>query len=95
MAYIVSEPCIVNTLCEQCAAIEVCPTEAILTDMGFTFIDPELCIDCGVCEALCPHGVPHTIEPVFVQGRWKHMVTRKELPLVEKNRAAAATHKGT
>ncbi|MBI3732503.1 MAG: 4Fe-4S binding protein [Chloroflexi bacterium] len=89
MAYVITDPCLVKTICEQCLGTELCPTEAILTDLGFAFIDPELCIDCGACEALCPHGVVHSIEPVYSQGRWKLMVTKKDKPAVELNRAAA------
>lgn len=42
-----------------CACVDVCPTKAIslVTDIeGFWYpeIDMELCIDCGLCEKVCP-----------------------------------------
>ena len=92
MAYVISEPCIVKSICPKCIGIELCPTEAILSDMGFAYIDPELCIECGICEVACPHGVPHTVEPVFVQGHWKKMVTRKDQHVIALNQAAADAH---
>jgi len=43
---------------EDCAAhpcIESCPVNAIGKSGGVLRIDPEACIGCGACEAVCPY----------------------------------------
>lgn len=58
-------PWVVTSLCRDCvdqACVEVCPVDCIYEykgDDAATFpnqlyIDPEECIDCGVCEPECP-----------------------------------------
>jgi ferredoxin len=59
MAYVICEPCI-GVKATKC--VEVCPVDAIHPrpdEEGFAeveqlFIDPESCIDCGACAAVCP-----------------------------------------
>ena len=59
MAYVIAEPCI-NT--KDTACVEVCPVDCIYEYTGEDrdtwpnqlYIDPEECIDCGVCEPECP-----------------------------------------
>ncbi|HLV79950.1 MAG TPA: ferredoxin family protein [Chthonomonadaceae bacterium] len=61
MAYVITEPC-VSVKDRGCVA--VCPVDCIhegVYEQGGTtydmlFIDPEECIDCGICEAECPVG---------------------------------------
>lgn len=37
--------------------MEHCPTGAVILQDGRpTFIHPELCAYCGICEELCPEG---------------------------------------
>lgn len=51
------------TLCNQCAnapCVAACPTEAMhKTDGGITMHDPDICIGCRHCIAICPYGVIH------------------------------------
>jgi len=51
MAYIVMEPCIE---CKYTDCVEVCPVDCFHEGPNFLVIDPEVCIDCGVCEPECP-----------------------------------------
>lgn len=59
MAYVITEPCIGV---KDRACVAVCPCdciqEGVLEADGQTydmlFIDPEHCIDCGLCEPECP-----------------------------------------
>src|SRR5258706_9792762 len=51
MAYIVAEPCIE---CKYTDCVEVCPVDCFYEGPNFLVIDPEACIDCGVCEPECP-----------------------------------------
>ncbi|MDH3684696.1 MAG: ferredoxin family protein [Myxococcales bacterium] len=58
-------PWVITKLCRDCvdmACVEVCPVDCIYEYKGGDrekfpnqlFIDPEECIDCGVCEPECP-----------------------------------------
>jgi len=52
--------------CTDAACIEACPVEPkAMTrhpEFGTVFVNQELCIGCGACEAACPYGVPHISE---------------------------------
>ncbi|WP_042876563.1 ferredoxin family protein [Cupriavidus necator] len=51
MAYVVTEPCI---NCRYGECVEVCPVEAFHQGPNFMAIDPEVCINCSICEMICP-----------------------------------------
>jgi Fe-S-cluster-containing hydrogenase component 2 len=41
--------------CEVCPPISACPNAALKkTNNGVTYVDPEICINCGVCIDECP-----------------------------------------
>ena len=44
------------TGCKECLA--VCPTKAISIVSGKAIIDPEKCINCGLCAKACAFGAP-------------------------------------
>lgn len=51
MAYVITEPCIgVNV--GSCSV--VCPANCIYEGDRMSFINPDECIDCGLCESICP-----------------------------------------
>ena len=60
MTYIIAEPCVGV---KDAACVDVCPVDCIhptpdneefFEEEVQLFIDPEECIDCGVCEPECP-----------------------------------------
>ena len=51
MAYVVTEPCI---KCKYMDCVEVCPVDCFYEGENMLVINPEECIDCGVCEPECP-----------------------------------------
>ena len=51
MTYVVLENCI---KCKHTDCVEVCPVDCFHEGPNFLVIDPEECIDCGVCETECP-----------------------------------------
>lgn len=60
MTYVICEPCIDV---KDTACVDVCPVDCIhptpdneefFEEEVQLFIDPEECIDCGVCEPECP-----------------------------------------
>ena len=51
MTYIVDEQCI---KCKHMDCVEVCPVDCFYEGENFLAINPDECIDCGVCEPECP-----------------------------------------
>jgi len=51
MAYVVKENCL---KCKYTDCVAVCPVDCFHEGEDFLVIDPEVCIDCGVCVDECP-----------------------------------------
>ncbi|WP_029605309.1 ferredoxin FdxA [Kozakia baliensis] len=51
MAYVVTENCV---RCKYTDCVEVCPVDCFYAGENFLVINPDECIDCGVCEPECP-----------------------------------------
>lgn len=51
MTYLVTENCI---KCKHTDCVEVCPVDCFHEGPNFLAIDPNECIDCGVCVPECP-----------------------------------------
>lgn len=51
MTYLVKEECI---KCKHMDCMEVCPVDCFYEGENFLVINPDECIDCGVCEPECP-----------------------------------------
>ena len=51
MAYVVTENCV---KCKYQDCVEVCPVDCFYEGENFLVINPDECIDCGVCEPECP-----------------------------------------
>lgn len=51
MPYIVTENCI---MCKHTNCVDVCPVDCFHEGPNFVVIDPNECIDCGLCEPECP-----------------------------------------
>ena len=49
MSHIIAEPCIGT---KDTACVAVCPVDFVTADQ--LFIDPDTCIDCGLCVDECP-----------------------------------------
>ena len=79
MTYVICEPC-VDVKDSACA--DICPCDSIRPNpteesddyegVNQMFIDPETCIECGVCEPECP------VEAIFfeddVPEEWEHFI---------------------
>lgn len=50
MAYVVTENCI---KCKYMDCVEVCPVDCFHEGASMLVIDPEQCIDCGICVPEC------------------------------------------
>lgn len=53
MTYVVTEPCI---RCKYTDCVDICPVDCFHEGPNFLAIDPDECIDCGLCVAECPVG---------------------------------------
>jgi ferredoxin len=51
MTYVVTENCI---RCKYMDCVEVCPVDCFYVGENMLVINPDECIDCGVCEPECP-----------------------------------------
>ena len=51
MTYVVTEACI---KCKFTDCVEVCPVDCFYEGENTLVINPDECIDCGVCEPECP-----------------------------------------
>ena len=60
MAYVIAQPCIGV---KDASYVEVCPVDCIHStdDDDQYFINPDECIDCGVCAEVCP------VEAIFFE----------------------------
>ncbi len=77
MAHIIAEPCIGT---KDAACVEVCPVDCIHPGKGESahadakqlYIDPDTCIDCGLCVDECP---VHAIYPQEdLPAEWKQYI---------------------
>jgi ferredoxin len=51
MTYVVTDECI---RCKYTDCVDVCPVDCFYEGENMLVINPDECIDCGVCEPECP-----------------------------------------
>ncbi len=51
MTFVVTEPCI---KCKYTDCVAVCPVDCFYEGENFLVINPDECIDCALCEPVCP-----------------------------------------
>ena len=51
MPHVVAEPCV---KCKYTDCVDVCPVDCFREGANFLVIDPDICIDCGLCVPECP-----------------------------------------
>jgi len=82
MAYVVTENCI---KCKYTDCVEVCPVDCFYEGDNMLVINPEECIDCGVCEPECPVEAIKVAEDVDVKWSEVNAEASKTWPnIVEK-----------
>jgi len=91
MPYVVTEACI---RCKFMDCVEVCPVDCFYEGENMLVINPEECIDCGVCEPECPAcAICSDTDPKA--EKWQDLnreystkwpnITRKKAPPVDAN----------
>ena len=73
MTYVVNENCI---KCKLTDCVEVCPVDCFYEGENMLVINPDECIDCGVCEPECPINA---IEPDINKNTEKLVILNKEM----------------
>lgn len=51
MTYVVTDNCI---QCRHTSCVDICPADAFHLGPNFIVINPEACVDCGLCLPECP-----------------------------------------
>ncbi len=72
MTYVVTDKCI---NCKYGDCVEVCPVDCFYAGENMVVINPEECIDCGVCEIECPIDA---ITPDTIPGSEKWVELNKK-----------------
>ena len=87
MTYVVTDACI---RCKYMDCVEVCPVDCFYEGENMLVINPNECIDCGVCEPECPAEaiLPDTesglekwleVNSKF-SAEWPNITTKKDSP---------------
>ncbi len=87
MTYLVTENCI---KCKHTDCVSVCPVDCFYEGPNFLAINPDECIDCGVCIPECPVNAivadnDTTVDVVFwhelnsrLSNKWPNITKRKD-----------------
>ncbi|MBX7249813.1 MAG: ferredoxin family protein [Caulobacteraceae bacterium] len=70
MTYIVTDACV---KCKFTDCVEVCPVDCFYEGENFLAINPDECIDCGVCEPECPVDAIKPDTEDEPDGKWLHI----------------------
>lgn len=86
MTFVVTDNCI---KCKYTDCVEVCPVDCFYEGENMLVINPDECIDCGVCEPECPAEaiLPESDELLrWVElgrefsAKWPNITVKKEAP---------------
>ena len=74
MTYIVKDECI---KCKLTDCVEVCPVDCFYEGENMLVINPDECIDCGVCEPECPVDAIKSDNDEGVKDKEKWLLIKK------------------
>jgi ferredoxin len=93
MTYLVTDNCI---KCKHTDCVEVCPVDCFYEGENFLAINPDECIDCGVCEPECPVDaiVPDTQLSGTELDKWMDINRKYSLiwPVITEQKPALPDH---
>ena len=72
MTFVVTSACVG---CKDTECVTVCPVDCFYEGPNILVIDPDECIDCGLCEPACP------VNAIFADSD----VPESEIPFIEIN----------
>ncbi len=73
MTFVVTDNCI---KCKYMDCVEVCPVDCFYEGENFLAINPDECIDCGVCEPECPVDAIKPDTEDDPDGKWLEINAR-------------------
>ncbi|HNQ24097.1 MAG TPA: ferredoxin family protein [Phycisphaerae bacterium] len=87
MPHIVAEPCIA---CKYTDCVAVCPVDCFHEGVNFLVIDPDTCIDCGLCVPECPTSAIFPEDEL--PEKWKEFIElnakyAQEWPVIDAQKA--------
>ena len=86
MTFVVTEACI---KCKYTDCVEVCPVDCFYEGENMLVINPDECIDCGVCEPECPAEAIQPESDKLVKwielnreysAQWPNITSKKDMP---------------
>ena len=99
MTYVVNESCI---KCKYMDCVEVCPVDCFYEGENMLVINPDECIDCGVCEPECPvEAIKPDTEPGLEKWlelnaeyakTWPNITVKRDPPADAKDWTACRTN---
>ena len=93
MTYIVKDECI---KCKHTDCVEVCPVDCFYEGENMLVINPDECIDCGVCEPECPIDAIKADTDKTVEEMEKWLLLNKKFsaiwPNISKKKEPMAEH---
>ncbi|PCJ24345.1 MAG: ferredoxin [Rickettsiales bacterium] len=98
MAYVVTDECV---KCKYTDCVEVCPVDCFYEGDLMLVINPDECIDCGVCVPECPIGAIKEESPDLIKwleinkelsAKWKNITVQKD-PLPDADKYKDETNK--
>ena len=94
MTYVVDENCI---KCKHMDCVDVCPVDCFYEGENMLVINPDECIDCGVCEPECPIDAIKADTDESVKGMEKWLLLNKKFsaiwPNINKKKDPMPEHK--
>ena len=82
MTYIVKDECI---KCKLTDCVEVCPVDCFYEGENMLVINPDECIDCGVCEPECPIDAIKADTDESVKDKEKWLLLNKKFSAIWPN----------
>ena len=101
MTYLVNEKCI---KCKYTDCVEVCPVDCFYEGENMLVINPDECIDCGVCEPECPiDAIKPDVDDIEDKEKWVLInkkysaiwpnITKKKEPMKDHEKFRKIKHK--
>ncbi len=90
MTYVVTDNCV---RCKYTDCVSVCPVDCFYEGENMLVIDPDECIDCGVCVPECPAEAISPESPDLTNWVEINRKYAKQWPVITKQKAPPADAK--